>query len=256
MIDLALSNIELICPKCRGLSEGKLTQYPLQLLGTSRKDGDIILDGFLGCSNPQCQMRYPIIDGVPIIVKNLFGWLQNEFSCPPKFDSASNEVFSLQPHEDTQLYAYLTNHYGEFCRVKDPVFGEKNREYWNTAKSLIGKNLGYTLDLGCSAGRFTFELAKKSKLAVGLDSKFAAVHQAQQIKLSKGKIRFRRKLRELRVEGTLGSFEAPQNVFFLVGDALDPPFRMETFDAVSALNLIDSVTVPLILLGQMDALTA
>lgn len=41
---------------------------------------------------------------------------------------------------------------------------------------------------------------------------------------------------------------------FLVADALDPPFRAEAFDLVAGLNLIDSIALPLVLLGQMNAL--
>jgi SAM-dependent methyltransferase len=41
---------------------------------------------------------------------------------------------------------------------------------------------------------------------------------------------------------------------FLVADALDPPFSAESFDFVAALNLVDNVHLPLVLLGQMDAL--
>ena len=46
----------------------------------------------------------------------------------------------------------------------------------------------------------------------------------------------------------------PQNVLFLVADTLDPPFRADAFNLVAGLNLVDNVKLPLVLIGQMDAL--
>ena len=42
----------------------------------------------------------------------------------------------------------------------------------------------------------------------------------------------------------------------LVADALNPPFRAASFGLVAAVNLLDSVPEPFILLGQLDALLA
>jgi hypothetical protein len=40
----------------------------------------------------------------------------------------------------------------------------------------------------------------------------------------------------------------------MVADALDPPLRAEAFDLAVALNLVENVEIPLVLLGQTDAL--
>jgi len=40
----------------------------------------------------------------------------------------------------------------------------------------------------------------------------------------------------------------------IVGDAADPPFEAESFDAVLLLNVLDSTTAPRVVLGQADAL--
>ena len=45
-----------------------------------------------------------------------------------------------------------------------------------------------------------------------------------------------------------------QSVFVTAADALRPPFPVETFSVVAAMNLLDSVPEPWILLGQMDAM--
>jgi SAM-dependent methyltransferase/uncharacterized protein YbaR (Trm112 family) len=249
MIEDVLSKVELICPKCRKLSQGTLTQHPLILDQVTLKQQNYVLEGKLVCTNPQCNTKYPIIDGVPVIVKNLEEWLQNEYK---------TKTSTEQKTEDALTGLYMDNHYGEFTNAKNNYPWIKNKTYWNQINSIAQPQhrrlYETTLDLGCSVGRFTFELAKKSKLAVGLDSKYVSVHQACMLQRSKGKIKFTQKTRTLASQEVTGKFDASQNVFFLVGDALDPPFRMESFELVFALNLVDSIRVPLILLGQMDAL--
>jgi SAM-dependent methyltransferase len=46
------------------------------------------------------------------------------------------------------------------------------------------------------------------------------------------------------------------DVHYIVGDALNPPFPAEHFGLVCALNLLDAIRDPWMLLGQLDALTA
>jgi SAM-dependent methyltransferase len=46
----------------------------------------------------------------------------------------------------------------------------------------------------------------------------------------------------------------PENVFFMVADALDPPFAVSSFDLVAALNLVENVAHPQVLLAQASAL--
>ncbi len=41
---------------------------------------------------------------------------------------------------------------------------------------------------------------------------------------------------------------------WVCGDVLDPPFEAEAFDVISALNVLDSVTDPFVMLGQCHAL--
>jgi SAM-dependent methyltransferase len=51
------------------------------------------------------------------------------------------------------------------------------------------------------------------------------------------------------------SYSPPShNVLFLLTDCLEPPFSAESFDLIGALNLLDNVKLPLVLIGQMDAL--
>src|SRR4051794_3553272 len=60
----------LICPACRRVTERGRELWTLSVaeivkLGASAFD---IREGSLRCDNLDCQMRYPIVDGIPIVV--------------------------------------------------------------------------------------------------------------------------------------------------------------------------------------------
>ena len=152
----------------------------------------------------------------------------------------------------------MTFHYGhgdEIPAALRPVADP--RAFWATlvaaAQPEAHGEYACALDLGCSVGRYTFELARMSRLAVGIDTDFGKVFLAERMRRC-GTVTYERKVRGRCFETTEASFAARRNVLFLVGDVLDPPFRAESFDLVAGLNLIDSVSLPLVLLGQMDAL--
>ena len=75
--------------------------------------------------------------------------------------------------------------------------------------------VGLSLDLGCSIGILTSDLAKKSKLVVGLEIRKDAVKIAKQI--------------------------APKNCFFVVGDGTKLPFKKSVFDQVVSSEVIEHI---------------
>jgi SAM-dependent methyltransferase/uncharacterized protein YbaR (Trm112 family) len=260
-----LSKIELICPKCRKIEQGRLTQHPLSLGLVSQKQDDYVLSGFMVCTNPECQQKYPIIDWVPVVLKNFDEWCSVQFEKTQPANNEQdlkiiqtclNEQTKKQLTQQAQIATYMDNHYGEYTNTKYHFPWEKNPQYWQKIAQLAKpkEKQKAALDLGCCVGRFTFELAKNAEVAVGLDSNFALVKEAAKIQRAHGRLSYTFKYRASGDRKVAGSFQAPDNVLFLVGDALDPPFSMQSFDEISALNLVDSVSVPLILLGQIDAL--
>jgi SAM-dependent methyltransferase len=90
-------------------------------------------------------------------------------------------------------------------------------------------------------------------LAVGLDLKFRSVLEASRIQ-RKRTVKYNRRVRALEFREIKANFEPPKNVFFLAGNAIDPPFISESFDLVSSLNLLDNIKSPAVLLGQLNAL--
>ncbi len=161
-----------------------------------------------------CGKRYRIVDGVPHMIQGV----------------------SLGEEQTAQ---YLDAHYSNI-----------NISYWEEMDSFAGN--GLCLDVGCSVGRYTFECAKKG-FAVGIDANYEHLRQAAEI-MRTGILQFRRKTRALNYEKVTLDLSPSKNTLFMVADIHDPPFKMDTFDFISGLNLIDSVKLPLTALGQMDAM--
>ena len=87
----------------------------------------------------------------------------------------------------------------------------------------------------------------------GIDLNFIALASADRIQRTQTTT-YKRRTRGRHYQTVQESYGAPANTLFLVADALNPPFKADSFDVVSGLNTLDNVTVPLILIGQMDAL--
>lgn len=247
-----------------------MVQASVEVRKVHRQEEGEVLEALLSCSDSGCGATYPVVDGVPIVLKEMESWWRQSKPALSSVRSAAPGVRDLFDRLEargtggidarSQLGAYMDFHYGEFVGAPHPpapISIAVNDTYWEKivtmARPETGEQYSRSLDLGCSVGRFAFELARFGGLVVGMDLDFEKVSVA-------ANIRRRRELAfERREHGTAfrrvgETFDAPQNVLFLVGDALDPPFSAGSFDLVGALNLLDNVGVPLMLLGQMDAL--
>ena len=257
-----------------------LVVSPLKLTDVIQKTGEYILYGFFKCENPECNIQYPIIEGVPCIINpNEQYWWSELASVLGTLDTprqikqyvlrirTGGQSSSKSHTQDTNLPSYndecllgcfMDNNYGEFApNYKPPYEWADYRPYWKTVIDAsipkTEKEYGITLELGCSVGRYTYEIARMSKLVVGLDLRFRWVLEAARIQRNGG-VKYHRRLRGLKFEEVQTSFEPQDNALFLVGNALDPPFLKESFDLVAGLNLLDNIKLPRILLGQMNAL--
>jgi SAM-dependent methyltransferase/uncharacterized protein YbaR (Trm112 family) len=56
------------CPHCARTGAGR---HVLTLAEVRAQQGDEVITGVLHCANPACQLEYPIIDGIPVIVPDL-----------------------------------------------------------------------------------------------------------------------------------------------------------------------------------------
>jgi SAM-dependent methyltransferase/uncharacterized protein YbaR (Trm112 family) len=197
---------------------------------------DECIEGFLSCEN--CTSKYPIIQGVPILMENFheyarqrilsFGkWIVNCKSPEIKAFLRSegvkigNPTYNDRYEENSILYkSYLKAHYGYPSDDKLLSLLKKEIKPDHIYKMLTSNTLnlnGIGLDIGCSIGSSTFELSKKLSYVFGIDLSFSFILEARK----------RMQNRKSR------------NMEFIVADATNLPFRSKFFQIVVALNVVD-----------------
>lgn len=243
-------------------------QSPLELGQVFTREADFVLEGFLICSDGDCGSTFPILNGVPIVLKAIKGWWHSEkfkLSCAQSIASEIREYFEAldkaEAWSDAErglLGSYMDLHYGSFFYAPPAhATWADHRQYWErvvrVARPETEAKYEHSLDLGCSVGRYTFELARLSHIAIGVDLSFNTVSSAAKFHRVK-QVSYELRKHGRHFEEVQSPYLPPQNILFLVADALDPPFRAESFDLVAGLSLVDNVRLPLVLIGQMDAL--
>jgi SAM-dependent methyltransferase len=102
------------------------------------------------------------------------------------------------------------------------------------------------LDLACSVGRTTHDLASRLRTpVVGLDLNFSMLRVARRA-LREGRVSYARRASGLVYEErSFAVPAAPGTVEFICADALALPFREGTFGLAVSLNLLDCLASPL-----------
>ena len=241
---------DLVCPGCRVRTDDRLEVRTLDHVG------DLLL-----CA---CGRRYPIVDGVPIVMANAAAYLRAEIATvverelPPEVaavlaeDGPDDATYSrLLEH----LSIYLDAHWGD--RAVPPLDNAGSREIVDRIASLPPVRLA--VELGCSVGRIVAELARSADRVVGLDLQFGAVRRARRI-LAGDSVAYGRRISGRHyapATAAAGDRTVPLDRLTLVcADALDPPLLPAEFDRVVAVNLLDSVRSPKQLLSVVDGLCA
>ncbi|HKL48680.1 MAG TPA: methyltransferase domain-containing protein [Desulfuromonadales bacterium] len=215
----------LICPTCLPVEIG------LECLD-SRTQGSDITAGRLRCSG--CRRDYFIENGIAHLLPERKVVDENRYERQQALDS------------------YLWSHYADL--LDDPDAGNA----YHLWAGLLPSDVGLSLDIGCAVGRFTFEMAARSAMAIGIDSSAPFIREARRL--------FKEHRHDflLPLEGAISeqkSFGLPEawqdlNIEFLVADALALPFRNNTFNSISSLNILDKVPHPLVHLRQADRVAA
>ena len=260
---MRLSHFETLAPVCPRCRIGGAGDHPLQLSAVFKEANGHIQEGVLHCSNTSCFMEFPIVDGIPILVPDVAGYLRdNVFQLMARMD-LSETIESIlcdcagpgsafeTPRQHISTYAW--DSYGDL----DPEESAESRHGDVRPGAVLrcldaGLDLTGTapqspvLDIGCSVGRTSFELAKRSDgLVLGIDTHMPMLRMARQV-LETGLVRYPRRRvgivydrREFEVE-----FDEAERVDFWACDAMALPFRDSGFGTAVALNVIDCVNAP------------
>ncbi len=236
-----------------------------------RGDEHDILEGSARCPDPECAARYPIIDGIPILLVNLRDYLSAYGSLILQREDLAAESLDVLGEALGQGSAFdlarqYTSSYGW------DAYGDYADQELDTSlhtRMLLARLQGsqppptipqpeHTLEFGCAAGRCTFEVAAQTNgLVLGCDLNFPLLRIARRV-LETGVARFPLKRSGLRYD-TLTCptpFGEIDNVDFWVVDACAPAFADATVDRILGFNLLDAVQEPAAFLDQSARLLA
>ena len=245
-----------VCPGCRTLTEGRLDVRTLE------RQGDV-----LACA---CGRRYPIVDGVPIVLADPTAYLRDEIATVVEAELAPDVAALLAaagpdaapyPRLLEHLSIYLDAHWGDRATPPPdgPGAGLAVAALVERIAARAAQPVELAVELGCSTGRIVAELAAGAQHVVGLDLHPGAVRRARRL-LAGERLAFPRRITGRRyAPATIepGDRACPADrVTLLCADALDPPLVPGFFDRVVALNLLDSVRRPRGLLEVVDGLCA
>ena len=215
-------------------------------------------------------MEFPIIDGIPILVPDVVSYLRDNAPMLLARSDLSETIESILgdcagPGSafDTQrqhISTYAWDSYGDLDPQEQPQSRHGDARPGAVVRCLeAGLELTGTapqspvIDIGCSVGRTSFELAKHSDgLVLGIDMHLPMLRTARTV-LEQGVVRYPRRRvgivydrREFAV-----SFEGAERVDFWACDAMALPFRDRGFGTAVALNVLDCVNAPRDFLEQL-----
>jgi len=222
--------------------------------------------GILNCTNPQCMMEFPVIDGIPIIVPDVRTYVAYNVLPLLKRDDLYKSIESIigdctgpgSPFNLNRqhLSSYGFDHYGDFD-PEEPVNpamppGTVLNTIKKANKLYNGRPKGIIIDMGCSVGRTTFELSEKyDQPVIGVDLNFGMLKSAAKI-LTQGLFAYPKRRTGVVFENKCFGvdFKKKQNIDFWACDAMNLPFRDRTFSFAFSFNLLDCVSDPLMLLME------
>lgn len=179
-------------------------------------------------------------EGIPILL------VEHDEYLTAVGDDLSAPLDALSFEALTHLSTYLP----QLCAPNAPLRRAIRRGLFDFAP----REVKLAVELGCSIGADLRTLSELAHEVIGIDLQVSALRAAH-AQLAGVEV----PLLE-RIEGRSFKTAAPirlaarDNVVLAVGNAMDPPLRPAVADVVLAVNILDSVSHPLVLLSQIDAI--
>lgn len=233
--------LTLVCPGCRTRTGDRLELQTLEAAGDE-----------LVC---ECGRRYPVVDGVPVVLPDPSTAYVEDALEPEAQAEAVRDLPDDQPYARLveHLSTYLDAHWGDHAEPRD---AEAYAMGAFVARLAELPRVEAAVELGCSAGRICAELARTADHVLGLELGLGALRRARRL-LAGEPVRYARRMvgrHYAPATITPGAAVDPARVRLVCADALDPPLVPEVYDRVVALNLLDSVARPSLLLDVLAGL--
>ncbi|MAI73953.1 MAG: hypothetical protein CMM01_24060 [Rhodopirellula sp.] len=225
----------------------------------AKQEGPHIVEAVLHCTNAACKREYPVIDGVPLIISDIRRYLsENAFQIALRDDLSEvmesilgdcigpGAIFDIVRQH---LSSYAWDHYGDLDPMEDPIDpepGAMTRVLHTALDSIADDPEGPLIDLGCSVGRSSFDLADRcGQMVLGVDLNFPMLRMASQL-LRTGIVRYPRRRVGVVYDRREFSAEMPsaKMVDFWACDALALPFADGSFAGAVSMNMLDCVASP------------
>ncbi len=257
-----------ICPVCASAGRG---EQPLRLAAVHDAVDDDVRAGILHCSEPGCRHEYPIIDGIPLIVPDLRRLLAErgvELLLREDLDADLESLIGDALGPDSWFDAarqvvstYAWDGYADLDPAEappsaaGPVPGAARRCLDRLLALGAPQRVTRVLDLGCGAGRTSFDLAARyaDGLVLGVDLHLGLLRLAR--RAAGGRVAYPRRRIGIVYDQRRFPVALPgaERVDFWACDALALPLTAATADLAAALNLLDCVADPPRLLAGLAA---
>jgi len=262
-----LERVRPVCPACRGTgAAGPERAAALRRDDTVAVEAGEVLQGTLRCTSSSCGERFPIIDGVPILVPEPVRYLEayrheviERRDLLPQVQDFVDRSYNFADNTlagKRYLSQYAAAHYAMDGGGNGAAPEAQPAAMDELVRGAAGGG-GLVVDLGCATGRWTLVAAEGADFALGMDLDFAMVRAAREMRAA-GVFRYARWEGGRRFgHGEIARAELRgRRADFFVADALHPPIAPGSADVLLVLNLTDNVPAPDVLLAEMGALLA